>query len=42
MPKIKIDGTEMDFDNGLMLLQACDIAGAEVMDVGHMRPQRCA
>ena len=30
MPKLKIDGKEMDFDNGLTLLQACEIAGAEV------------
>jgi NADH-quinone oxidoreductase subunit G len=30
MPKIKIDGAEHDFENGLTLLQACEIAGAEV------------
>jgi hypothetical protein len=42
MPKLKIEDKELDFDNGLMLLQACDIAGAEVMDVARMRTQRCA
>ena len=30
MPKIKIDGVEHDIENGLTLLQACEIAGAEV------------
>jgi NADH-quinone oxidoreductase subunit G len=30
MPKLKIEDKELDFDNGLMLLQACEIAGAEV------------
>ncbi len=30
MPKIKIDGVEGEFENGLTLLQACEIAGAEV------------
>jgi NADH-quinone oxidoreductase subunit G len=30
MPKLKIDGKELDFENGLTLLQACEIAGAEV------------
>ncbi len=30
MPKIKIDGTEIEVENGTTLLQACEIAGAEV------------
>ncbi len=30
MPKIKIDGVEIDVENGLTLLQACEQAGAEV------------
>jgi NADH-quinone oxidoreductase subunit G len=30
MPKIKIDGQELDIENGTTLLQACEIAGAEV------------
>ena len=30
MPKIKIDGAEHEFESGLTLLQACEIAGAEV------------
>ena len=30
MPKIKIDGVEHDIENGTTLLQACEIAGAEV------------
>ncbi|MCA3554210.1 NADH-quinone oxidoreductase subunit NuoG [Aestuariivirga sp.] len=30
MPKIKIDGTEIEVENGLTLLQACELAGAEV------------
>ena len=30
MPKLKIDGTEMDFENGITLLQACELAGAEI------------
>ena len=30
MPKIKIDGIEHDIENGTTLLQACEIAGAEV------------
>ncbi len=30
MPKLKIDGTEIDVENGLTLLQACEQAGAEV------------
>jgi NADH-quinone oxidoreductase subunit G len=30
MPKIKIDGVEGEFENGLTLLQACEIMGAEV------------
>jgi NADH-quinone oxidoreductase subunit G len=30
MPKIKIDGVELDVENGLTLLQACELAGAEV------------
>jgi NADH-quinone oxidoreductase subunit G len=30
MPKIKIDGVESEFENGLTLLQACEIAGKEV------------
>ncbi|MFL5260264.1 MAG: NADH-quinone oxidoreductase subunit NuoG [Hyphomicrobiales bacterium] len=30
MPKLKIDGTEMDFENGTTLLQACELAGAEI------------
>jgi len=30
MPKLKIDGTEIEVENGLTLLQACEQAGAEV------------
>jgi NADH-quinone oxidoreductase subunit G len=30
MPKIKIDGTEIEVENGTTLLQACEMAGAEV------------
>jgi NADH-quinone oxidoreductase subunit G len=30
MPKIKIDGVEGDFENGMTLLQACEQAGKEV------------
>jgi NADH-quinone oxidoreductase subunit G len=30
MPKIKIDGVEIEVENGLTLLQACEQAGAEV------------
>ncbi len=30
MPKIKIDGVEGEFENGLTLLQACELMGAEV------------
>jgi NADH-quinone oxidoreductase subunit G len=30
MPKIKIDGTEIEVENGTTLLQACEQAGAEV------------
>src|SRR5438067_330467 len=30
MPKLNIDGTEMEFENGTTLLQACELAGAEV------------
>jgi NADH-quinone oxidoreductase subunit G len=30
MPKIKIDGTEIEVENGVTLLQACEQAGAEV------------
>ena len=30
MPKIKIDGVELEVENGLTLLQACEQAGAEV------------
>jgi NADH-quinone oxidoreductase subunit G len=30
MPRIKIDGVEHDIENGTSLLQACEIAGAEV------------
>ncbi|MFM8745960.1 MAG: NADH-quinone oxidoreductase subunit NuoG [Aestuariivirga sp.] len=30
MPKIKIDGTEIEVENGLTLLQACEQAGAEL------------
>jgi NADH-quinone oxidoreductase subunit G len=30
MPKLRIDGTEMDFENGTTLLQACELTGAEV------------
>jgi NADH-quinone oxidoreductase subunit G len=30
MPKIKIDGVELDVENGMSLLQACEQAGAEV------------
>jgi NADH-quinone oxidoreductase subunit G len=30
MPKLRIDGSEMEFENGTTLLQACELAGAEV------------
>src|SRR3954454_9408667 len=30
MPKLKIDGVEMDFENGTTVLQACELAGAEI------------
>ena len=30
MPKLKIDGVELEVENGLTLLQACEQAGAEV------------
>ena len=30
MPKIKIDGTEIEVENGTTLLQACEMGGAEV------------
>ena len=30
MPRIKIDGTEIEVENGTTLLQACEMAGAEV------------
>jgi NADH-quinone oxidoreductase subunit G len=30
MPKLKIDDVELEVENGLTLLQACEIAGAEV------------
>ncbi|MBI2719545.1 MAG: NADH-quinone oxidoreductase subunit G [Rhizobiales bacterium] len=30
MPKIKIDGLEIDVESGMTLLQACELAGAEV------------
>ncbi len=30
MPKIKIDGQEIEVENGVTLLQACEMAGAEV------------
>lgn len=30
MPKIKIDGIEIEVENGLNLLQACELAGAEI------------
>ncbi|WP_119268982.1 NADH-quinone oxidoreductase subunit NuoG [Taklimakanibacter deserti] len=30
MPKLKVDGTEIEVENGTTLLQACEMAGAEV------------
>jgi NADH-quinone oxidoreductase subunit G len=30
MPKLKIDGIELDFESGTTLLQACETAGAEI------------
>ena len=30
MPKLKIDGTEIEVENGITLLQACELAGAEI------------
>ncbi|HLF21037.1 MAG TPA: NADH-quinone oxidoreductase subunit NuoG, partial [Aestuariivirga sp.] len=30
MPKIKIDGSEIEVESGMTLLQACELAGAEV------------
>ncbi|MGE3831107.1 MAG: NADH-quinone oxidoreductase subunit NuoG [Parvibaculaceae bacterium] len=30
MPKLKIDGTEIEIENGSTLLQACELAGAEI------------
>ena len=32
MPKLKIDGMEIDIGSGTTLLQACEMAGAEVPD----------
>ena len=30
MPKLTIDGTEIEVENGLTVLQACELAGAEI------------
>ena len=30
MPKIKVDGQELEVENGTTLLQACELAGREV------------
>ena len=30
MPKLKVDGTEIEVENGTTLLQACEMAGAEI------------
>ncbi len=30
MPKLKVNGTEVEFEQGMTVLQACEIAGAEV------------
>ena len=30
MPKVKIDGLEIEVENGTTLLQACEMAGTEV------------
>jgi len=30
MPKIKINNKEVEFENGMTVLQACEIAGAEI------------
>ena len=30
MPKLKIDGIEIEVENGLTLIQACELAGAEI------------
>src|SRR3954466_10908361 len=30
MPKLKVDGAEIEVENGLPLFQACELAGAEI------------
>ena len=30
MPKIKINNKEIEFENGMTVLQACEIAGVEI------------
>ena len=30
MPKLKINNKEIEFENGMTVLQACEIAGAEI------------
>ena len=30
MPKLKVNNKEIEFENGMTVLQACEIAGAEI------------
>ena len=30
MPKINIDNKEIDFENGMTVMQACELAGVEI------------
>ena len=30
MPKLKVNNKEVEFENGMTVLQACEIAGAEI------------
>jgi len=30
MPKVKVDGIEIEVENGISVLQACEIAGKEI------------
>ena len=30
MPKLEVNGKEVEFDNGMTILQACEIAGEEI------------
>ena len=33
MPKITVNGKEIEFENGMTVLQACELAGAEIPKV---------